>query len=134
MNYWLVKSDPETYSWYDLLKDGKTSWDGVRNYAARIHLKGMKKGDKVLVYHSGNESSVIGIASVSKEFYQDPTTSDIAWVSVELKAEKALPNSVTLKQIKSEKSLSNIGLVKIGRLSVMPLTKEEFETILSIAK
>ncbi|MBL0066904.1 MAG: EVE domain-containing protein [Bacteroidetes bacterium] len=134
MNYWLVKSDPETYSWHDLLKDGKTSWDGVRNYAARIHLKGMKKGDKVLVYHSGNESSVIGIASVSKEFYQDPTTSDIAWVSVELKAEKAPPNSVTLKQIKSEKSLSNIGLVKIGRLSVMPLTKEEFETILSLAK
>lgn len=134
MNYWLVKSDPETYSWHDLLKDGKTSWDGVRNYAARIHLKGMKKGDKVLVYHSGNESSVIGIASVTKEFYQDPTTSDIAWVSVELKAEKPLTKVVTLKQIKSEKSLSNIGLVKIGRLSVMPLTKEEFDTILSIAK
>ncbi len=134
MNYWLVKSDPETYSWHDLLKDGKTSWDGVRNYAARIHLKGMKKGDKVLVYHSGNESSVIGIASVSQEFYQDPTTSDIAWVSVELKAEKPLAKVVTLKQIKGEKSLSNIGLVKIGRLSVMPLTKEEFDTILSIAK
>lgn len=134
MNYWLVKSDPETYSWHDLLKDGKTSWDGVRNYAARIHLKGMKKGDKVLVYHSGNESSVIGIASVSKEFYQDPTTSDIAWVSVELKAEKPLSKVVTLKQIKSEKSLSNIGLVKIGRLSVMPLAKEEFDTILSLAR
>ena len=98
MNYWLVKSDPETYSWQDLLKDGKTSWDGVRNYAARIHLRGMKKGDLVLVYHSGGESVVLGIASISKEYYQDPTTKDDAWVSVELKAVKALTNGVTLKK------------------------------------
>jgi predicted RNA-binding protein with PUA-like domain len=129
MNYWLVKSDPETYSWHDLVKDGSTSWDGVRNYAARNHLKGMKKGDKVLVYHSGGESAVVGIASVNKEFYQDPTTEETAWVSVFLKAEKALKKPVTLSQIKSDKRLKNMILVKIGRLSVMPVKEEEFEVI-----
>ncbi|HRH66216.1 MAG TPA: EVE domain-containing protein [Bacteroidia bacterium] len=134
MNYWLVKSDPETYSWDDLVKDGKTSWDGVRNYAARIHLKGMKKGDPVLVYHSMGESAVTGIASVTKEFYQDPTTQDDAWVSVELKAEKALPKSVTLKQIKAEKKLANMALIKISRLSVMPVSKEEFSIILEMGR
>ncbi|MBK6444475.1 MAG: EVE domain-containing protein [Bacteroidetes bacterium] len=133
MNYWLVKSDPDTYSWQDLLKDGKTSWDGVRNYAARIHLRGMKKGDLVLVYHSGGESVVLGIASISKEYYQDPTTKDDAWVSVELKAVKALTNGVTLKQIKSEKSLKDIALIKISRLSVMPIRKEEYDRILEMS-
>lgn len=133
MNYWLVKSDPETYSWQDLLKDGKTSWDGVRNYAARIHLRGMKKGDLVLVYHSGGESVVLGIASISKEYYQDPTTKDDAWVSVELKAVKALKTGVTLKQIKSDKSLKDIALIKISRLSVMPIRKEEYDRILEMS-
>ena len=133
MNYWLVKSDPDTYSWQDLLKDGKTSWDGVRNYAARIHLRGMKKGDLVLVYHSGGESVVLGIASISKEYYQDPTTKDDAWVSVELKAVKALTTGVTLKQIKSEKSLKDIALIKISRLSVMPIRKEEYDRILEMS-
>ena len=132
MNYWLVKSDPDTYSWHDLLKDGNTSWDGIRNYAARNHLKGMKKGDRVLVYHSVGESAVIGIASVSKEHFQDPTTDEIAWVSVNLKAEKALKQPVTLSQIKSDPSLKNMMLVKIGRLSVMPVTKEEFESIVKM--
>ncbi|HNP48281.1 MAG TPA: EVE domain-containing protein [Bacteroidia bacterium] len=134
MNYWLVKSDPETYAWSDLLKDGKTSWDGVRNYAARIHLRAMKKGDKVLVYHSGGESMVLGIASVTKEFYQDPTTKDEAWISVELKAEKSLKQPVTLQQIKSEKKLANIALIKISRLSVMPVTPDEYHKILEMAE
>lgn len=134
MNYWLVKSDPDTYAWSDLLKDGKTSWDGVRNYAARIHLRAMKKGDKVLVYHSGGESMVLGIASVSKEFYQDPTTKDEAWISVELKAEKSLKQPVTLQQIKSEKKLANIALIKISRLSVMPVTPDEYHKILEMAE
>lgn len=134
MNYWLVKSDPDTYAWSDLLKDGKTSWDGVRNYAARIHLRAMKKGDKVLVYHSGGESMVLGIASVTKEFYQDPTTKDEAWISVELKAEKSLKQPVTLQQIKSEKKLANIALIKISRLSVMPVTPDEYQKILEMAE
>ena len=132
MNYWLVKSDPDTYSWHDLQKDGNTSWDGIRNYAARNHLKGMKKGDSVLVYHSGGESAVIGIASVSIEHFQDPTTDEIAWLSVNLKAEKALKQTVTLSQIKSDPRLKNMMLIKIGRLSVMPVTNEEFEAIVEL--
>lgn len=134
MNHWLVKSDPETYSWHNLVNDGSTSWDGVRNYAARNHMKGMKKGDKVLVYHSGGESSVVGIATVQKEFYQDPTTNEDAWVSVFLKAEKPLKKPVTLSQIKVDKRLKNMLLVKIGRLSVMPVTAEEFDVILEMSK
>jgi predicted RNA-binding protein with PUA-like domain len=132
MNYWLVKSDPETYSWQDLQKDGSTSWDGVRNYAARNHLKGMKTGDKVLVYHSGDETAVVGIASVLKEFYQDPTTKEDAWVTVNLKAEKLLKKPVTLSQIKSDKRLKNMLLIKIGRLSVMPVQKEEYDAVLEM--
>lgn len=132
MNYWLVKSDPETYSWHDLLKDGSTSWDGVRNYAARNHLKGMKKGDRVLVYHSGGESVVVGIASVLKEFFQDPTTDETTWVSVNLKAEKALKKPVSLAQIKSDKNLKSMLLVTIGRLSVMPVKPEEFDAIVEM--
>ncbi len=132
MNYWLVKSEPETYSWSDLVKDDSTSWDGVRNYAARNHLKGMKKGDKVLYYHSGGESSVVGVATVQKEFYQDPTTDEIAWVSVLLKAGKPLKKPVTLSQIKADKRLKNMPLVKIGRLSVSPVTEEEFEVIVGM--
>lgn len=134
MNYWLVKSDPETYGWPELVKDGKTSWDGVRNYAARIHLNGMKKGDRVLFYHSNLDTAVMGISEVTRESYQDPTTQDERWVSVELKSVKALKKPVTLSAIKSEKSLKNIGLVRIGRLSVMPLTKEEFDVILEMGK
>lgn len=133
MNYWLVKSEPETYSWADLQKDKTTSWDGVRNYAARNHLKGMKKGDQVLFYHSGGESSIVGIAHVTKEFFQDPTTDEPAWVSVILKAEKSLKKPVTLSQVKSDKRLKNMLLVKIGRLSVMPVAVDEFDTILEMA-
>ena len=132
MNYWLVKSDPESYGWNELVKDKKTEWTGVRNYAARIHLKGMKKGDEVLFYHSNEGMAVVGITKVSKEFFQDPTTDDTAWVAVELTALKPLKKSVTLAEMKTKKELSNIGLIKIGRLSVMPLTKTEFDFIVKM--
>lgn len=134
MNYWLVKSDPETYGWEHLFKDRKTEWAGVRNYAARIHLKAMKKGDLVLFYHSQQGQAIVGIAKVTKEFFQDPTTSDDAWVAVELAAVKALKEPVTLQAVKSTGDLKNFGLVRIGRLSVMPATPEEFNLILTMGK
>lgn len=134
MNYWLVKSDPETYDWAEFLKDKVTSWDGVRNYAARIHLRAMKKGDYVLFYHSVIGSGVVGTAIVTKEFYPDPTAEDDTWSSVELKAGKALKNFVSLKQIKAEIQLKNMMLVKIGRLSVSPVTEEEYKLILELGK
>ncbi len=133
MNHWLVKTDSETYSWEDFKKEGSTSWDGIRNYAARNHLKAMKKGDKVLVYHSGGICEIIGIATVTKEFYQDPTTEENAWVSVGLKANNALKNTVSLQQIKKNNKLKNMLLIKISRLSVMPVLEEEFNTILEIS-
>ncbi len=129
MNYWLVKSDPEEYGWNDLKKDGETEWTGIRNYAARLHLNAMKKGDRVMFYHSNADMAVVGIASVAKEAYPDPTTDDDRWVAVNLKYEKPLGKPVTLVQIKAEKKLKNIGLVRIGRLSVMPLSEQEFKWI-----
>jgi predicted RNA-binding protein with PUA-like domain len=132
--YWLVKSDPDTYGWEHFVKDGKTRWDGVRNYAARIHLKGMKKGDKVLFYHSQTNPSVVGIAKVAKEFYPDPTATEEGWVCVDLEMNKALKSPVTLSQIKADKRLKNIPLIRIGRLSVMPVSKEEFDVILQMGK
>ena len=134
MNHWLVKTDSETYSWEDFKKEGSTSWDGIRNYAARNHLKAMKKGDKVLVYHSGGICEIIGIATVTKEFYQDPTTEENAWVSVGLKANNALKNTVSLQQIKKNSKLKNMLLIKISRLSVMPVLEEEFNTILEMSQ
>jgi len=129
MNYWLVKSDPETYGWKELVKDKKTEWTGVRNYAARIHLKGMKKGDLVLFYHSNEGLAVVGITKVTREFFQDPTTKDEAWVAVEIEALKEFKRPVTLAEMKTKKELKNIGLIKIGRLSVMPLAKSEYDLI-----
>ena len=133
MNYWLVKTDPDTYSWEDFKKEGNTSWDGIRNYAARIHLKAMKKGDSVLVYHSGGESEIRGLATVTKEFYQDPTTED-EWVSVGLKANKVFKNNVSLSEIKKNNKLKNMMLIKISRLSVMPVTKDEYDTIVYLSE
>jgi predicted RNA-binding protein with PUA-like domain len=130
MKYWLVKSEPSTYSWDDLLKDGWTYWDGVRNYQARNNLKAMKKGDKVLYYHSNEGLEVVGIAEVVREFYQDPTTDDERWVVVDLKPVKTLKSPVPLSEIKKEKKLRNISLIKQSRLSVMPVTKKEYEVIL----
>ena len=133
MKYWLVKSDPDTYSWDDLLKDKETSWDGIRNYAARNHLRDMKKGDNVLGYHSGGESSVVGFATVTKEFYPDPTTNEEAWVSVKLKAGKPLKKPVTLSGIKVNKNLKDMLLIKISRLSVMPVSVAEFEEVVRMS-
>ena len=131
MKYWLVKQEPEKYSFDDLLRDKKTIWDGVRNYQARNNLRDMKTGDKVLFYHSVSEKSVVGIAEVSKENFADP--SDEKWLVVEINAVEKLANPVTLEQIKAEKTLENIALIKQSRLSVMPLTKKEFDKILKLA-
>jgi predicted RNA-binding protein with PUA-like domain len=132
MNYWLVKSEPFKYSWDQLLKDKKTVWDGVRNYAARNNLKAMKKGDQVFFYHSNEGLAIVGIAEVAKEAYQDPTTDDTNWVVVELKPLKALPHPVTLADIKAEKSLSEMQLVRLSRLSVGAVTPEEYKQVLKM--
>ncbi len=134
MNYWLAKSEPFKYSWDDFLKDGSTYWDGVRNYQARNNLKAMKVKDKVFFYHSNEGLQVVGVAEVIKEHYQDPTTDDQRWVVVDLKPVDTLKNPVTLAQIKEEPSLKEISLVKQGRLSVMPLSKKEFDKILAMSK
>jgi predicted RNA-binding protein with PUA-like domain len=129
MNYWLVKSEPSKYSWEQFLKDGWTYWDGVRNYQARNNLKAMKKGDLVLFYNSNEGKEVVGIARVIKEAYQDPTTDDERWVVVDLEPVETLKKPVSSEEIKRDKRLKNIVLLKQGRLSVVPLTKEEFEVI-----
>lgn len=134
MNYWLIKSDPESFSWTDMIKDGSTDWDGVRNYQARNNLKEMKKNDKVLFYHSVEDKLVMGIVIVTKEFYQDPTTNDDRWVAVQISKPKSLKNPVSLKAIKANMSLQDIALVKHSRLSVMPLQKDEFEEIVRMGK
>lgn len=134
MSFWLVKSDPKTYSWQDMLDEKKTPWDGVRNYQARNNLKEMKKGDKVLFYHSVQGTEVVGTTTVTKEFFQDPTTDDDRWVAVELKAEETLQNPVPLSLIKDTKELRDIALIKQSRLSVMPLTEKEYEKIIELSK
>jgi predicted RNA-binding protein with PUA-like domain len=133
MPHWLVKSEPETYSWEQLKKDKQTRWDGVRNYAARNHLKAMKKGDSVFFYHSNTGTDIVGIATVAKEAYPDPTSEDPAWFAVDLKPLKDLKNPVSLDQIKKEKKLAQMALVRIGRLSVQPVTEEEWNIILKVA-
>lgn len=133
MAYWLVKSEPTTYSWDELVTDKKTVWDGVRNYAARNHLRSMKKGDSVFFYHSNEGTNIVGIATVSKEAFQDPTTDDSNWVAVELKPKKKLKKPVALDVIKKEKKLSDMALVRIGRLSVQPVTEAEWQLILQLA-
>lgn len=130
MNYWLVKQEPESYSFDDLIKDGATDWTGVRNFQARNNLRDMKMGDKVFYYHTGKEKSVVGTAEVSREAFPDPT--DEKWIAVEIKPLEKFAKTVSLEQIKGEKTLENIALIKQSRLSVVPLTKEEFETILKL--
>lgn len=132
MNHWLVKSEPFKYSWEKFNADGRTFWDGVRNYQARNNLKAMKEGDLVLFYHSNEGKNVVGIAKVVKEFYQDPTTDDTNWVVVDLSPVESLKNPVSLEQIKAEPSLVDISLVRQGRLSVMPLKTAEFDKILEM--
>ena len=133
MAYWLVKSEPSTYSWDDLIKEKQTCWSGVRNYAARIHLNAMKKGDKVLFYHSNEGVEIVGIAKVAKEFYQDPITEDDRWVAVDLKPLKKLKKPVTLLQVKADKRLAEMALVRLGRLSVQPVTDKEWNIIMELA-
>ena len=133
MQYWLVKSEPSIYSWEKFLKEKKVVWDGVRNFAARNHLRGMKKGDQVCFYHSNEGLCIIGVAKVLKEAYQDPTTKE-DWSAVDLEPHKTLKRPVTLTEIKKETFLQNIYLVRQGRLSVMPLTKEEFDWIIQLSE
>ncbi|HOZ52580.1 MAG TPA: EVE domain-containing protein [Chitinophagaceae bacterium] len=134
MNYWLIKSEPFKYSWEQLNKDKKTFWDGVRNYAARNNLKSMKKGDLLFFYHSNEGLEIVGIAELVKEFYQDPTTNDPTWVAVDVKPKKALKKPVTLSQIKKDKRLSTMQIIKLSRLSVSAVTEDEFNTILELAE
>ena len=134
MNYWLIKSEPHKYSWDQFVTDKKTFWDGVRNYAARNNLRAMKKGDQVLYYHSNEGLEIVGIAEVAKEAYQDPTTDDANWVVVDVKPLKALKKSVTLSQIKSDASLANMALVKLSRLSVQPVTTDEWMRVMELGE
>lgn len=133
MAHWLVKSEPSSYSWEQLEKDGQTCWSGVRNYAARGHLKNMKKGDEVFFYHSNEGTDIVGIAKIIKEHYQDPTTDDDRWIAVDLKPYKKLKKPVTLEAIKKDKRLAGMALVRIGRLSVQPVTDKEWEIIMEMA-
>ncbi|MCS6991485.1 MAG: EVE domain-containing protein [Chitinophagales bacterium] len=130
MAYWLCKSDPDEYSWADLVKDGETDWTGVRNHLARKYLLAMRPGDHVLFYHTGGESAVVGIARVVSEAYPDPTADDPRWVAVRLKAIKPLRQPVPLQEIKKVPHLKNMLLVRMGRLSVQPVSEEEFTAIL----
>lgn len=132
MNYWLVKTEPETYSWTDLAKNKTTVWDGIRNFQARSNLKKMQHGDLVFIYHTGDEKSIAGIAVVSKEAF--PETKDPAWTAIELEAKKPLKNPVSLAQIKSDKRLSDMVLVKAPRLSVQAVKKEEFDLIVALGE
>ncbi len=132
--YWLVKSEPNKYSWDDLVKDGSTHWDGVRNAQARNNLAAMKIGDAVLYYHSNIGKEVVGIAKVTKASYQDPTTDDDRWLVVDLEAARPLAEPVTLAQVKADAKLQKVPLVTHSRLSVMPIEKAAFERILQLGK
>lgn len=133
MNYWLIKSEPEKYSWEKFEKDKKTFWDGVRNYAARNNMKAMKKGDQLFFYHSNEGLEIVGIAEVVKEHYQDPTTEDPNWVVVDIKPVKKLKKPVTLVQIKADPVLKDMQLVRIGRLSVSAVTEEQFDRVIRLS-
>ena len=133
MNYWLLKSEPSTWSWDNQSKVKKEMWDGVRNYQARNNLMKMKKGDLCFFYHSVNEKKIVGIVEVVKEHYPDPTDITNKFVVVDIKTKKKLKNSVSLKQIKSQKKLSHLALIKQSRLSVMPIDKESWYLINKMA-
>lgn len=129
MQYWLVKTEPDVYSWDMFVKDKRTFWDGVRNYQARNNMQAMKKGDQVIFYHTGEERQAVGIAEVVKEAYQDPTTDETAWVCVDLKPVRKLATPITLAQIKADPKLKDIALIKNGRLSVVELSEAEFSVL-----
>lgn len=132
--HWLVKQEPEDYSWDDLVRDGSTQWSGVRNFQARNNLRQMKLGDAVFFYHSGKEKCVVGIASVSKAAYPDPTAKEEGWIAVDIKPLKKLANPVSLADIKANAKLSDLLLVRQSRLSVMPVGESEFDEIVRMAK
>jgi predicted RNA-binding protein with PUA-like domain len=134
MNYWLVKSEPAAYSWSQLVKDGKTAWTGVRNFAARLNLRAMKKGDLVCFYHSVSEKQIAGLARVAKEFYPDATAAAGDWSCVDLEPVKPLKKPVTLAAIRADQALKEMKLVKQSRLSVTPLTPVEFARLLELAE
>ena len=134
MNYWMVKSEPEAYSWQQLVRDGKTAWTGVRNYQARNNLRAMKKGDAVFFYHSVTDKQVVGLARVIKEAYADATAEEGDWSCVDLAPEKALAKPVTLEVAKVDKILKEMLLVKHSRISVTPVTKEQADRLLALAK
>ncbi len=133
MAYWLVKSEPDVYSWEQLQKDKETTWDGVRNYSARLNLMAMKKGDQAFYYHSNEGMEIVGIVKISKTFFQDPTTEDERWVSVSIKPFKKLKNPVSLADIKNEKDMAQMDLVRLGRLSVQKVRDEEWEKVLEMS-
>ncbi len=134
MNYWLVKSEPDAYSWDDLVKDRKTAWTGVRNFQARINLKAMAKGDRVFFYHSVTGKCIVGEAEVQREYFPDPTAEEGDWVCVELKPLHPLPRPVTLEEMKKEPKLAEISLLRQSRLSVMPLKESDYKTIMALAR
>ena len=133
-SFWIIKQEPSKYNWQQFEKDRKTYWDGVRNYQARNNLKNMKKGDNLLFYHSVVGKEIVGIAEVTREAYPDHTTDDERWVVVDLKPIKPFKVPVTLEEIKAHKELSEIALIKQARLSVMPITKKEFQILLKLGK
>lgn len=132
MNWWLVKTEPDTYAWGDLVKEKTGTWDGVRNFQARKNLQNMKKGDLVLIYHTGDEKAVVGIAKVVKEGYPEPKDKD--WTAVDLSPVKQLKRAVALSEIKASKKLAAMVLVKVSRLSVQPVRKEEFDWIVALSE
>jgi predicted RNA-binding protein with PUA-like domain len=134
MKYWLMKSEPDVFSYDDLVKKGREHWDGVRNYTARNNLRAMKKGDIALFYHSNIDKAVVGIIHIVKEAYQDPTTEETQWVCVDVSPKEKLKNPVTLAAIKANPKLIDIKLIKQGRLSVMDISKAEFEEIIRMSK
>ncbi|MEY3577411.1 MAG: hypothetical protein RL394_994 [Bacteroidota bacterium] len=133
MAYWLIKSEPFKYSWDQFVQDRVTFWDGVRNYGARNNLRSMKKGDLALFYHSNEGLEIVGIAKVVKESYQDPTTTEEAWVVVDFKPHKKLKKPVTLAAVKATPALANMALIRLGRLSVQPVLDHEWEIIMDMA-
>ena len=133
MNYWLVKSEPEAYSWSDLLKDRRTDWTGVRNFTARNNLRAMKKGDLVFFYHSVTDKQIVGIARVSKEAFSDPTAKEGDWSAVEIASVKPLNEPVSLSAMKADKALKDLPLLRQSRLSVSPVSRAQFERLLSLS-
>jgi predicted RNA-binding protein with PUA-like domain len=131
MNYWLLKTEPDTFSWHDLVRDKKAVWDGIRNFQARKYLKEIKKGDLALIYHTGEEKAIVGISKVTREGYPEPKDPD--WIAVDLAPEKALKNPVSLARVKADKSLQKMVLVRASRLSVQPVNKDEYEYILGLS-